>query len=31
LKRLGLNKRRHELRTDLFVRPVLAGQQMSFF
>jgi DNA repair photolyase len=31
LKRLGLNKRRHELRTDLFERPVLKGQQMSFF
>ncbi len=31
LKRLGLNKRRHELRMDLFERPVLKGQQMSFF
>ena len=31
LKRLGLNERRHILRTDLFVRPVLAGAQMSMF
>ncbi len=31
LKRLGLNERRQELRTDLFQRPVLKGQQMSLF
>jgi DNA repair photolyase len=30
-KRLGLNESRESLRTDLFVRPVLKGQQMSFF
>ncbi len=30
-KRLGLNERRQELRTDLFQRPVLAGQQMPLF
>jgi hypothetical protein len=30
LERLGLNERRQALRTDLFRRPVLAGQQMSF-
>jgi DNA repair photolyase len=30
-KRLGLNRRRHALRTDLFQRPVLAGQQMRLF
>lgn len=29
LKRLGLNQRRQELRTDLFVKPVLKGQQMT--
>ena len=29
LNRLGLNERRHELRTDLFERPVLKGQQRS--
>jgi len=29
LKRLGLNRERHRLRTDLFKAPVLAGQQMS--
>ena len=28
-KRLGLNERRQPLRTDLFERPVLRGQQMS--
>jgi DNA repair photolyase len=31
LNRLGLNERRHPLRTDLFVRPVAVGQQMSLF
>jgi DNA repair photolyase len=31
VKRLGLNERRQELRTDLFQRPALKGQQMSFF
>jgi hypothetical protein len=31
VKRLGLNKDRSELRTDLFTRPVLAGQQMPLF
>jgi DNA repair photolyase len=31
IKRLGLNKDRSELRTDLFRRPVLAGQQMPLF
>jgi DNA repair photolyase len=30
-KRLGLNEQRHELRTDLFQPPVLAGQQMRLF
>ena len=30
-KRLGLNRRRHALRTDLFRPPVLAGQQMRLF
>jgi DNA repair photolyase len=30
-KRLGLNEKRHELRKDLFVAPVLAGQQMRLF
>jgi DNA repair photolyase len=30
-KRLGLNRHRHTLRTDLFARPVLAGQQMQLF
>ena len=30
-KRLGLNELREELRTDLFKRPVLAGQQMPLF
>jgi DNA repair photolyase len=30
-KRLGLNESREPLRTDLFQRPVLKGQQMSFF
>jgi DNA repair photolyase len=30
-KRLGLNRRRHTLRTDLFQPPVLAGQQMRLF
>jgi hypothetical protein len=28
LKRLRLNERRQELRTDLFQRPALKGQQM---
>jgi DNA repair photolyase len=31
LKRFRLNERRQELRTDLFVRPALKGQQMSLF
>ena len=31
IKRLGLNELRDELRTDLFQRPVLAGQQMPLF
>ena len=31
IKRLGLNERRDELRTDLFQRPVLTGQQMPLF
>ncbi len=31
VKRLGLNQDRSELRTDLFKRPVLAGQQMPLF
>jgi DNA repair photolyase len=31
IKRLGLNEDRRELRTDLFTRPVLAGQQMPLF
>jgi hypothetical protein len=31
LKRLGFNADRTELRTDLFQRPVLAGQQMPLF
>ncbi len=31
IKRLGLNQDRSELRTDLFKRPVLAGQQMPLF
>jgi DNA repair photolyase len=31
LKRLGFNEDRYELRTDLFRRPVLAGQQMPLF
>jgi DNA repair photolyase len=31
VKRLGLNQDRSELRTDLFRRPVLAGQQMPLF
>jgi DNA repair photolyase len=31
VKRLGLNEDRTELRTDLFQRPVLAGQQMPLF
>jgi DNA repair photolyase len=31
IKRLGLNELRNELRTDLFQRPVLAGQQMPLF
>ena len=30
-KRLGLNENRAPLRTDLFQRPVLAGQQMQLF
>jgi len=30
-KRLGLNRQRHALRTDLFRAPVLAGQQMRLF
>jgi DNA repair photolyase len=30
-KRLGLNRHRHALRTDLFQPPVLAGQQMRLF
>jgi DNA repair photolyase len=30
-KRLKLNEKRHELRTDLFRPPVLAGQQMRLF
>ena len=30
-KRLGLNEDRQPLRTDLFQRPVLAGQQMRLF
>ena len=30
-KRLGLNRHRHTLRTDLFRPPVLAGQQMRLF
>ncbi len=30
-KRLGLNRQRHALRTDLFQPPVLAGQQMRLF
>lgn len=30
-KRLGLNSQRKHLRTDLFQRPVLAGQQMQLF
>ncbi|KAB2942220.1 MAG: PA0069 family radical SAM protein [Hyphomicrobium sp.] len=31
VKRLALNEDRAELRTDLFQRPVLAGQQMPLF
>jgi hypothetical protein len=31
VKRLGLNEDRTPLRTDLFERPVLAGQQMRLF
>ena len=31
VKRLGLNEDRTPLRTDLFQRPVLAGQQMRLF
>ena len=31
LKRLGFNEDRAELRTDLFKRPVLQGQQMPLF
>ena len=31
VKRLGLNQDRASLRTDLFQRPVLAGQQMALF
>jgi hypothetical protein len=31
IKRLGFNEDRSELRTDLFRRPVLAGQQMPLF
>ena len=31
IKRLGLNEDRAELRTDLFRRPVLKGQQMALF
>ena len=31
IKWLGLNELRNELRTDLFQRPVLAGQQMPLF
>jgi DNA repair photolyase len=31
VKRLGMNEDRAELRTDLFQRPVLAGQQMPLF
>jgi DNA repair photolyase len=31
IKRLGFNEERSELRTDLFRRPVLAGQQMPLF
>ncbi len=31
VKRLGFNQDRSELRTDLFTRPVLAGQQMPLF
>jgi DNA repair photolyase len=30
-KRLGFNEDRTPLRTDLFQRPVLAGQQMRLF
>jgi DNA repair photolyase len=30
-KRLGFNSERRSLRTDLFQRPVLAGQQMRLF
>jgi DNA repair photolyase len=31
LKRLGMNQRRLQLRTDLFRHPVLPGQQMQLF
>jgi hypothetical protein len=31
VKRLGMNGDREPLRTDLFQRPVLAGQQMPLF
>jgi DNA repair photolyase len=31
LKRLGLNERRHTLRTDLFTPPVLSGEQLRLF
>ncbi len=31
LRRLGLNEKRHVLRDDLFVRPVLKGGQFSMF
>ena len=31
IKRLGFNQDRSELRTDLFKRPVLAGQQIPLF
>jgi hypothetical protein len=30
-KRLGLNAERRRLRTDLFVPPVLAGDQLDLF
>ena len=30
-KRLGMEKRRNELRTDLFAVPPRAGQQMKLF
>ena len=31
IKRLGFNEERQPLRTDLFQRPVLTGQQMPLF